>query len=235
MTSHYGIEFEKFRTKTKLKRARWVAVLGLGAFVLTGCRAHQAATDPYAAYAKPIAMPFIEAKICGDPRLDGATIAPFSKRGGRCGAREAVELRSVSGVAISPPATVTCAVAAGLADLIDNGVAPAAEAHLGAAVVEIKNVDDYSCRKRRNGVGRKWSEHASANALDISAFKLADGREITLLKGWRAQGGAPRFLRAVWKAGCEAFNTVLGPDSNRYHRDHFHFDQARRRSGRYCR
>jgi hypothetical protein len=43
------------------------------------------------------------------------------------------------------------------------------------------------------------------------------------------------FLRRLHRGACEAFSTVLGPDANEAHRDHFHFDlAARRRSGSYC-
>jgi hypothetical protein len=42
------------------------------------------------------------------------------------------------------------------------------------------------------------------------------------------------FLRAVHKAACGDFRTVLGPEANNAHRDHFHLDLAPRRRGAYC-
>jgi hypothetical protein len=43
-----------------------------------------------------------------------------------------------------------------------------------------------------------------------------------------------RFQRAVRKAACGPFTTVLGPGSDAYHDDHMHFDTKPRRSP-YCR
>ena len=76
------------------------------------------------------------------------------------------------------------------------------------------------------------SEHAFGNALDISAFTLADGRKITVKDGWRGLPEERGFLRDVHAAACQQFTTVLGPGSNVYHADHLHVDLMRRSSGR---
>ncbi|MEA3041813.1 MAG: hypothetical protein QOC65_1302, partial [Sphingomonadales bacterium] len=81
--------------------------------------------------------------------------------------------------------------------------------------------------------GARLSEHGSANAVDVAAFLLADGRRITVLEGWN--GGdedARMFLRAVHRAGCRRFSVGLSPDSDAYHYNHLHFDLGR---GPYCR
>ncbi len=44
-----------------------------------------------------------------------------------------------------------------------------------------------------------------------------------------------RFLRAAHKTGCAKFGTVLGPEANEAHRNHFHVDLAPRKHGNYCR
>src|SRR4029078_6831330 len=77
------------------------------------------------------------------------------------------------------------------------------------------------------------SEHAFGNALDISAFTLADGRKITVKNGWRGLPEEQGFLRDVQAAACDRFTTVLAPGSNVYHYDHMHVDLMRR-SGRAC-
>jgi hypothetical protein len=63
---------------------------------------------------------------------------------------------------------------------------------------------------------------------------LRDGTLITLRNGWNDRDTGP-LLRRLHKGACGPFGTVLGPDSDRFHRDHFHFDTARYRSGPYCR
>ncbi|RYD62636.1 MAG: extensin, partial [Sphingomonadales bacterium] len=84
------------------------------------------------------------------------------------------------------------------------------------------------CRRMYNREGASWSEHATADAVDIAAFRLADGTRITLIGDWAGEGKKAQFLRAVRDGGCDLFATVLSPDYNEAHRDHFHFDQAER-------
>ncbi len=76
--------------------------------------------------------------------------------------------------------------------------------------------------------GSDPSEHGRANALDISAFTLADGTRIRVKSGWRGDARQRAFLHAVHDGACEQFSTVLGPDYNSLHRDHFHVDLAYR-------
>ena len=80
--------------------------------------------------------------------------------------------------------------------------------------------------------GGKLSEHGRANAVDISAFVLEDGRRITVLEGWNSRDeDVRRFLRAVHQAGCRRFQITIGPEANSLHHNHFHFDMGR---GPYC-
>jgi len=44
-----------------------------------------------------------------------------------------------------------------------------------------------------------------------------------------------KFLRAAHERACRIFGTVLGPDANEAHRNHFHVDLAPRKHGNYCR
>lgn len=43
-----------------------------------------------------------------------------------------------------------------------------------------------------------------------------------------------RFLREIHAKACERFGTVLGPEANEAHRDHFHLDMAKRRHRSFC-
>jgi hypothetical protein len=42
------------------------------------------------------------------------------------------------------------------------------------------------------------------------------------------------FLRRLHKGACGTFGTVLGPEANEAHRDHFHFDLAARKRNAFC-
>lgn len=50
----------------------------------------------------------------------------------------------------------------------------------------------------------------------------------------RARTPNALFLRGAHRTACKIFATVLGPEANNTHRNHFHVDLAQRRLGPYC-
>jgi hypothetical protein len=98
----------------------------------------------------------------------------------------------------------------------------------GTRVAEIKQISAYSCRGMNGNSRAHISEHAFGNALDISAFILADGRTISVKAGWKGMPEEQGFLRDIQGGACQVFNTVLAPGSNVYHYDHIHVDLMRR-------
>jgi len=171
--------------------------------------------------------------LCDDPRLRGRRAPPIRGRGA-CGVPAPVTLTAVAGVALTRPVTVGCRVAVATADWVEQSAAPAARATLGAPLTAMTPYAGYACRTRNHRAGARLSEHALGRAIDIGAFQ-AGGRTVDLLSGWRGPADERAFLRAVWRGACACFKTVLGPDADRHHRDHFHFDVARRRGGAWCR
>lgn len=169
-------------------------------------------------------------------------LQPMHRLGGPgvCGAIKPFRVQGLgtSPVRLKPAATLRCPMVPAVDAWLNTVVQPAAHNYLGRSVVEIQVAASYSCRTRNNRPGARLSEHAFANALDISAFTLSDGRRVTVLKGWKSRGGEARFLRAVHRGACRIFTTVIGPDGDSYHRNHFHLDLARhstRRVYRVCR
>ena len=134
-------------------------------------------------------------------------------------------------VPLNPDGTApSCAVSVSLLLWMRDILQPIALHHFGQRVVRIENLGSYNCRRiAGSGV---YSEHATGNAIDITAFILADGRQITLSRDWRATDSRGAFLHAVRDGSCGLFSTVLSPDFNAAHADHFHFDQADRAFGR---
>ena len=113
-------------------------------------------------------------------------------------------------------------------------MAAIAGADAGAEVVKIETFGTYSCRTRNSQPGARLSEHAFANAVDVSGFVLADGRRITVEQGWRGPDDrVRRFLRQIHQGGCRRFAIGLSPDSDAYHYNHLHFDMGS--NGPYCR
>jgi hypothetical protein len=138
---------------------------------------------------------------------------------------------AASEAVVTPPATLACPMVSALDQWVADAVQPAAQRWFGQPVAEIRQISAYSCRSMNNRRGARISEHAFGNALDVAAFVLADGRTITIKDGWRGRPAEQGFLRDVHAAACEQFTTVLGPGSNMFHYDHFHFDLMRRASG----
>ncbi|MEM6266740.1 MAG: extensin family protein [Pseudomonadota bacterium] len=130
----------------------------------------------------------------------------------------------------SSPA-VTCPVAAALEMWRQQSVEPAARRHFGADLVRIEHMGVYNCRRIRGTNSAAWSQHATGNAIDISAFVLSNGDRITVLEGWNGDEPAAKFLREVRDGACGVYATVLSPDFNAAHADHFHFDQSERWAG----
>lgn len=171
--------------------------------------------------------------ICGDPEIQGEAIGRVKGRIAGCGAEQAVRVRSVSGVTLSQRAVMDCTTAGALKTWVDNSVKPALRRQ-GGGVQGLRVAAHYACRTRNNRKGARISEHGKARAIDISGFQLRDGSTISVLKGWKARGTA-QAMRDMHKGACGPFGTVLGPNADRFHRDHFHFDTARYRNGTYCR
>lgn len=168
-------------------------------------------------------------QLCGDPAIQGEAIGAVPGRGS-CGIDDAVRIKSVAGVQIRPQATVDCQTAQALKTWITNGALPATNNQ----ATSLRVVSHYACRNRNAAASGRLSEHAFGRAIDIAGIGLKDGREITVLTGWNTKRDG-EALRRMWQAACGPFGTVLGPNANRFHRDHFHFDTARYRSGSYCR
>lgn len=158
-------------------------------------------------------------------------LAPLSEQNGQCGYEDAVRFRMGGSrrIGLAPSDLgMSCPVAAALTVWEWEVVQPAAQRHFGQKVAEIEHFGSYNCRRMYNREGASWSEHATADAVDIAAFRLADGTRITLVGDWDDRGSKARFLRDVRDGACGVFSTVLSPDYNAAHRDHFHLDQAER-------
>jgi hypothetical protein len=155
--------------------------------------------------------------------------------GGGCRVENAYHVNAVSGVELNQTSTFNCETVEATSLWLQRIVQPAAEEAFGERVARIEVLSSYACRTRNSLRGAKLSEHARGNAIDVSAFILESGRRVTVLNDWNGSRDEERFLRDVRQEACGLFKTVLGPGSDRYHRDHFHFDLQRHRSGgAYC-
>lgn len=171
--------------------------------------------------------------ICGDPSIRGTVVAPVKGRVRGCGIAEPVKVYEIAGVALSSPATVNCRAATALKKWVSEDVGPTIGTR-GGGLASLQVAAHYVCRTRNHQPGAKISEHGKGNAIDISAFNLKDGSSLTVLRGWRDRNQSA-IMRQLHATACGPFGTVLGPNSDRFHQNHFHLDVARHRSGPYCR
>jgi hypothetical protein len=129
-------------------------------------------------------------------------------------------------IGLKSKVTLACPIIPRIDTWLDEIVKPAALMYFGVPVVDVK-AGSYSCRPRNNRMGAKLSEHSFGNALDVMGFVLADGRQVSVVKGWKGDPAEQEFLREAFVGACRYFTTVLGPGSDAFHYDHLHIDLAR--------
>lgn len=171
--------------------------------------------------------------VCGDWTIIGETRKPFTGRFRGCGIAEPVRISSVSDVLLSQFAMMDCKTAITLKTWLENTAKPAF-VDQGGGLKGLRLSGHYACKTQNNQPRARLSEHAKGRAIDISSFILMDGTVITVRDGW-ANKETNAVMRELHAGACVVFSTVLGPEADRYHKGHFHFDTARRRSNSYCR
>lgn len=211
---------------------------------------------------------------------------------GLCGLPAPVQLRALGDgptkVEFHPPVSVSCRLVTGLYRWTETVVQPTAREMLGSPITRISG-ETYACRHMYHNPHLALSEHAKANAIDITRFTTADGRMLSVRQDWgpterdlaearkkaaaalakmqRVSETSPSdavkktsqliergrllkavvrsqevlrkseaasgktetaFLRQVHEGACGVLTTVLGPEANEAHRDHFHLDMKER-------
>jgi len=166
-----------------------------------------------------------------------ATILPPISDG-QCGERSPLQINAFGSVELSAPIVVNCRMASSVSKWVANAERDAIQI-LGEGLTQIDVSTSYQCRRRNNAAKGKISEHGFANALDITAFRFKDGSVVTLSDGWEKEPQDIKeetdekeaskesvFLKQVRDNACRYFTTVLSPEANKLHEDHFHFDMG---------
>ena len=141
-------------------------------------------------------------------------------------------MKSMPRFSVGAPFALSCQAAVSLALWEKHTLQPAALAHFGAQVARIEHYGSYACRNVYGSATGRRSRHATADALDVAGFVLANGRRIRVQRDWPKENQPARFLREVHRGACRFFDGVLSPDHNAAHADHLHLDRG---PGRYCR
>ncbi|KEO92005.1 extensin [Erythrobacter longus] len=189
----------------------------------------QASRPNVAAAAQSVARRPAEASCIRSLGSSGTrfTALPDTYAGPGCHRLGTVQLMSINGdrgsFAVSNIGAVQCDVANAFSNWARFGVDRAARQILGSPLARIETMGSYACRNVAGS--NKRSAHSRAEAIDVSGFVLADGRRIRLDEDWNGGSAAEReFLRVVRSSACKRFGTVLSPDYDRAHADHFHLE-----------
>lgn len=171
--------------------------------------------------------------LCGIRDIRGQRLQPIRGELAGCGISDPVQVTELAGVRLSTPAVLDCGTAKTLRNWVEKDAKPVI-GRLGGGLKELQVAASYACRPRNSQPGAKLSEHSKGHAIDISALRLKNGLTIAVQSGWTdpVEG---KLLRKLHASACGPFGTVLGPDSDRFHKDHLHFDTISRRSSSYCR
>ena len=154
-------------------------------------------------------------------------VAEPKKDGPECGWQRANVMLETTNIVFSPAdVTLQCPMTIS-SHIWLRDINPIAEKLLGAKIRKIYHYGTYSCRRMRGNSSGNWSEHAYANAWDISAFELENGMVISVLEHWpKVRSPEGRFLRRARDRACKVFRVTLSPDYNEAHHDHFHLDNG---------
>ncbi len=185
-----------------------------------------------------------------DGRVKGKLLPPIKED--ECGENSPLEITEIGPVALTAPVTINCRMAEALHDWI-GAVDETALGLMQSRLLRVTVSTSYHCRRRNNAPDGKISEHGFTNALDITGFELENGTRLTVLDHWPPvtyedeatseeeaassedgneeagtdEGPLPtlaQFLRSTRDDACALFTTVLGPEANALHADHFHLD-----------
>ncbi|WP_447525918.1 extensin-like domain-containing protein [Parasphingorhabdus sp. NYA22] len=219
------------------RRGRAIGVLGLGSLMLSACGAIPVGSSgqsprPQASAGLGSFDPTPSARQCfSDLGKANVRFSPLPNRqfSGGCSQIDSIKLLDV-GADVTNLGPVKCELAGKFAAWTEYAVKRAARKYLGSDLKRIETMGSYSCRNIA-GSG-KLSQHAHANAIDVSAFVLTDGRRITVENNWKSGRREMQFLAAIHDSACKRFGTVLSPNYNAAHRDHFHLDMS---GNGYCR
>ncbi len=144
-----------------------------------------------------------------------------------CPLTNVVRIRK-SGLTFNSPFTVTCPLAVAWVMFERNELQPLAQTHLGAPLTRVDHFGSFACRNVYHRASGRRSQHATADAFDVAGFRTQDGQNVTVLRDWDNSAAPDRsaFLKETHSAACKYFGTVLGPDYNKPHENHFHFDTS---------
>ncbi|MFV7521167.1 extensin family protein [Enterobacter quasiroggenkampii] len=146
---------------------------------------------------------------------------PVADSGGACPLNNVVRVRDFGPVGLNSSFLASCPLALSSALFISQQARPLTKRYTGSELARIDHLGSFACRNIYHRPDARRSEHATAEALDIAAFRLSNGERVTVLNGWKATTTQP-WLKAMLAASCGYYGNGLGPEYNAAHANHFH-------------
>ena len=146
---------------------------------------------------------------------------PVADGGGTCPLRNVVRVRDFGPVSLNGSFLASCPLALSSALFVSQQARPLTQRFTGHELTRIEHLGSFACRNIYHRPDARRSEHATADALDIAAFRLANGERVTVLNGWKSAKTQP-WLKALLAASCGYYGNGLGPEYNAAHANHFH-------------
>lgn len=141
--------------------------------------------------------------------------------GGECPLNNVVRVRDFGPVSLNGSFLASCPLALSSALFVSQQARPLTKRFTGSELTRIEHLGSFACRNIYHRPDARRSEHATAEALDIAAFRLANGERVTVLNGWKSAKTQP-WLKALLAASCGYYGNGLGPEYNVAHASHFH-------------
>ncbi|WNL39003.1 extensin family protein [Halomonas sp. PAMB 3264] len=152
--------------------------------------------------------------------LDYTPVADYSPTAS-CPLSNIVRINS-SSVRFNRSFVASCPMALAWVMFERHELQPAAVELMSSRVSQVDHVGSFACRNVYGRSTGRRSEHATAEALDVTGFRFENGQRITLISNWDDEGAVGAFFRAARDGACKSFGNVLGPNYNAAHADHFH-------------
>ncbi|MES2606515.1 MAG: extensin family protein [Pseudomonadota bacterium] len=144
-----------------------------------------------------------------------------------CPLSNVVRVRSTA-IGFNAPFTLSCPLLVRWVMFEQQALQPLALKHQGSALTKVEHFGTFACRNVYGRATGRRSQHSTASAFDVAAFTFENGAVANVLKDWDAEEDPQNsaFLHAVHDEACRYFGTVLGPDYNQPHENHFHLDTS---------
>jgi hypothetical protein len=151
---------------------------------------------------------------------------------GTCPIERPLRIQRFGAVSLSSSFLASCPMAVASTMYVLRSSAITQQSELHSPLARISHVGSYACRNIYHRSQGRLSEHASADAWDVTGFQLRNGIWLEVGKNWRKPAASSQLLHALWRNGCSSFGNALGPDYNAAHATHFHLGM---RGAGYCR